>query len=211
LEIAIPGILEDVGTLSNVQLPDPILYNYYKNLQDRTIWIDFEIDSERLLDAAKNIIAWNKEDKENGKHVDGTSQPVKVFLFSPGGELEATYTFINVCELSKTPIYTFNMGTSMSAALLILLAGHKRFGLHGSRAMIHSGSGGAAGTYEQVEAATQDYKKLIAYMRDYILRRTNIDQKTLNKFKDKDWYLYAEDQLKYGVVDQIVSDVNDLL
>jgi ATP-dependent Clp protease, protease subunit len=211
LEISIPDMLLDSSALSNIQLPDPILYNYYKNLDDRIIWIDYEIEADRLLDATRNVLRWNKEDRENGRHADGTAKSIKLLIFSGGGEIEATYNFINICELSKTAIYTFNMGTSMSAALLILLAGHKRYGLHCSRAMIHSGSGGAAGTYEQVEAATQDYKKLIVYMRDYILRKTKIDQKTLNKYKDKDWYLYAEDQVKYGVIDSVIEDIYDLI
>lgn len=211
MEISIPDVLCDVGMMSNVQLPDPSLYNYFKNLDARKIWIDYDIDSERILEVSRQILMWNRQDRDEGKHTDGTATPICLFIYSPGGEVEAAISLINVCELSKTPIHTFNMGTSMSAALWLLIAGHKRFALHGSRAMIHSGSGAASGTFEQVEAATQDYKKLIAYTRDYVLRKTKIDAKVLNKYKKEDWYMYAEDQLKYGVVDEIITDIDVLL
>lgn len=84
---------------------------------------------------------------------------------------------------SKTPIRTINMGVAMSAGLLILLAGHERYAMKYSTAMIHRGSGGAQGTYEQMEEQQKNYKKLIDTMRDYILERTNIDTKLFNKQK----------------------------
>ena len=48
-------------------------------------------------------------------------------------------------------------------------------------------------------------------MRDYIIERTEIDSKTLNKYKSKEWYLYAEDQLKYHVVDKVIDDIDEIL
>ena len=103
------------------------------------------------------------------------------------------------------------MGVAMSAGLLILLAGHKRFCLKKSTALAHSGSGGAQGTYEQTEAQMKDYKRFVDTMRNYIVDRTHIDTKTLNKYKTKEWYLYSEDQLNYGIVDKIVDDIDEIL
>ena len=47
--------------------------------------------------------------------------------------------------------------------------------------------------------------------RNYILERTNIDTKTWNKYKNKEWYLYAEDQTKYHICDKIVEDINEIM
>ena len=77
--------------------------------------------------------------------------------------------------------------------------------------MIHSGSGGAAGTYEQVESATKDYKEVIEYTRKYILRKTKITPQAFGKKKDKDWYLYQNDQLELGVVDAVIASIDELL
>ena len=80
-----------------------------------------------------------------------------------------------------------------------------------STAMIHSGSGGAQGTYEQMEEQQKNYKKLIDAMRSYIMERTNIDLKLFNKNKTKDWYITDAEQVELGIVDSIVSDLDEIL
>jgi len=47
-------------------------------------------------------------------------------------------------------------------------------------------------------------------MQDYIIERTGIDMKLLNKNKGKEWYLYVEDQIKYKIVDKVIEDVDEL-
>ena len=201
LNLAIPENLE------NLQLPSPDLLNYYRNLDDRVIWIDYDV-GEPVLEVSKLIMYFNKIDKDIPVE---ERKPIKLLVYSYGGDGNACFSLLDVIAISKTPVYTYNMGVAMSAGLLILLAGHKRFCLKNSTALAHSGSGGAQGTFEQTEAQMKDYKRFVDTMRDYIVERTNIDTKTLNKYKSKEWYLYSEDQIKYGVVDKIVEDINEIM
>jgi ATP-dependent Clp protease protease subunit len=203
IEIAIPEALE------NLQLPNPELLDYYTNLQERKMWIDYEIDSS-LFEVTRSILRWNKEDEDKKVNVEDRV-PIKLFIHSPGGEADATISLANICLLSKTPIYTYNMGIAMSGGFLILLGGHKRFCLDGTRAMVHSGSNDIAGTGEQVEAAAKDYKRLIDYMQSFVLKRTGMDAKTFGKYKKTDWYLNSDEQVKYGVVHSIIKDISQLL
>lgn len=201
MQIMIPQNLE------NVQLPSPELLTYYRNLEDRVIWIDYGVD-ETILEVSKLIMYFNKLDKDISAE---ERKPIKLLLYSYGGDGQACFSLLDVIALSKTPIYTINMGVAMSAGLLILLAGHQRFCLKHSTALAHSGSGGASGTYEQTEAQMKDYKRFVDTMRNYIIERTNIDTKTLNKYKTKEWYLYAEDQVKYGIVNKIIDDIDEII
>lgn len=201
LKIAIPQNLE------NLMLPAPELLTYYRNLEDRVVWIDYGVD-ETILEVSKLIMYFNKLDKDIPVE---ERKPIKLLLYSYGGDGQACFSLLDVIALSKTPVYTYNMGVAMSAGLLILLAGHKRFCLKNSTALAHSGSGGACGTFEQTEAQMKDYKRFVETMRNYIIERTNIDTKTLNKYKNKEWYLYAEDQIKYGITDKIVEDITEIL
>ena len=137
-------------------------------------------------------------------------KPIKIFIYSYGGEVSACFNVIDTIAMSKTPVYTYNMGVSMSAAFLILIAGHKRFATKNAVCLIHSGSGGTQGTYEQTEAQMKDYKHAVAAMREFILARTKIDQKLLAKYKSTEWYLYKEDLLNYGVVEKIIESVDEL-
>ena len=198
LSIVLPGGME------NLQLPNPELLNYYRGLEKRILWIDTEID-DCLLELEKLILLWNAEDK--GKPVE-EREKIRIFIFSYGGSIDACFSMLDICELSKTPIVTYNMGVSMSAGLLLLLAGSERYTLPKSQVLIHSGSGGAAGTFEQVEAQMATYKQLVSMMREYIIKRTKIDTKLLNKNKNKEWYIFAEEQVELGIVDGIISDLD---
>lgn len=201
MQIAIPQSIE------NLQLPDPELVTYYRNLEDRVIWIDYGVD-ESILEISKLIMYFNKLDKDIPIE---DRQPIKLLLYSYGGDGQACFSLLDIIALSKTPVWTINMGVAMSAGLLILLAGHKRFCLKNSTALAHSGSGGTSGTFEQTEAQMKDYQRFVKTMRDYIIERTDIDTKTLNKYKNKEWFLYSEDQLKYGIVDKIIDDIDEIL
>lgn len=57
LDIAIPQNAE------NLQLPDPSLLQFYKNYENRILWIDDEITT-MTLEYAKMIMQWNFEDKQ---------------------------------------------------------------------------------------------------------------------------------------------------
>ena len=201
MKIIIPQNLE------TLQLPSPELLTYYRNLEDRVIWIDYGVD-ETILEVSKLIMYFNKEDKNIPVE---QRKPIKLLLYSYGGDGQACFSLLDVIALSKTPVYTINMGVAMSAGLLILLAGHKRFCLKNSTALAHSGSGGASGTFEQTEAQMKDYKRFVDTMRSYIIERTNIDTRTLNRYKNKEWYLYADDQTKYHIVDKIIDDIDEIL
>lgn len=193
--------------LENLQLPSPELLTYYRNLEDRVIWIDYGVD-ESILEVSKLIMYFNKLDKDIPAE---ERKPIKLLLYSYGGDGQACFSLLDIIALSKTPVWTINMGVAMSAGLLILLAGHKRFCLKNSTALAHSGSGGTSGSFEQTEAQMKDYKRFVDTMRNYIIERTKIDTKTFNKYKSKEWYLYSEDQIKYGIVNKIIDDIDNIL
>lgn len=195
------------GNLENLQLPSPELLTYYRDLENRVIWIDYDV-GESILEVSKLIMYFNKLDKDI--HPE-ERKPIKLLVYSYGGDGQACFSLLDIIAISKTPVYTYNMGVAMSAGLLIILAGHKRFCLKNSTALAHSGSGGACGTFEQTEAQMKDYQRFVQTMRDYILERTNIDVKTFNKYKNKEWYLYAEDQIKYHIVDKIIDDISEIM
>lgn len=192
---------------ADVKLPSPDLVNYYKDYDNRNISIDFEID-DSLFEVTKQIMEYNRKDKDIPIE---KRKPINVYIMSYGGDLYQAYALISTMLTSKTPINTINMGVAMSAGLLILLAGHKRYAMKYSTAMIHQGSGGAQGTFSEMEEQQKNYRKLIDSMRDYILERTKIDTKLFNKNKSKDWFLTDKEQVELGIVDEIVTDLDFIL
>lgn len=192
----------------NMQLPDPFLLNYFQDEAERTFWIEGEIDEE-LHEVSKQIIRINREDKDIPV---GERKPIKLLIDSNGGSAEDTMAFISLMELSKTPVWTINMGWCYSAAGLILMSGHKRFAVPRSKCLIHSGSiTGMSGTYEQSTEAMKDYKNLVEQMKGLVLSKTAIDAKLYKKNSTKDWYIETGDMLKLGIVDEIVNDLDTIL
>ena len=99
----------------------------------------------------------------------------------------------------------------MSAGFLIFLSGKKRYAFSHTQMLIHEGSASFQGTAGQVEDAQKSYKKQIEDMKKYILEKTEIDEKTFNKNRNKDWYLSADELVKYKIVDKIITDLNVIL
>ncbi len=203
-EILLEGVDESTA---NLQLPDPDLLTYYKDLQNRTIWLDDEVTMSSI-DLGKLILHWNREDA--GIPVE-ERKPIKFLLFTPGGTLDSCFNLISIISLSKTPVYTYNMGLAMSAGFLLLLAGHKRFTLDNATALMHSGSGGTKGTYDQVQAQQEDYKHSIDYMYKFIEGHTKLTKKMLTKMKKDDTYFYADDMIEYGIVDKVIDNIDEIL
>lgn len=198
--IVIPKVAE------NMQLPDPYLLSYYNDKEDRILWIEGEI-TDALFEVSKLILRYNKEDKDIPIE---QRNPIKIFINSPGGDLDATLSFIGLMEISKTPIHTINACWAYSAAGLILMAGHKRYALPNSECLIHSGSGQLGGTFDQTTEQMKNYKYLVDKMRDFILDKTKIEQKLFKKNSQKDWYITTEEMLSLGIVDEIVSELDIL-
>lgn len=73
LDIAIPQNAE------NLQLPDPSLLQFYKNYENRIIWIDDEITT-MTLEYAKMIMQWNFEDKQKNMKLKKNMMNLQMIL-----------------------------------------------------------------------------------------------------------------------------------
>ena len=204
LENVLVGISESTA---NLQLPDPVLRDHYRDEQDRIFWVDSQID-ESLLELVKMIMRCNKEDKD--KPVEERT-PIKVFIDSPGGDVIVLWSVIKAIEISKTPIYTINYCTAYSAAGDLLAAGHKRYALPGTTVMIHSGSCMYGGTVEQAESMKKYFDKLGKKVTDYFLEHTKVNPKTFKKKAPSDWYLDEDEALENGIIDEIITDLDILI
>lgn len=193
-------------SIANLQLPSPELRNYYRDLDNRILYIDEQID-ENLLELSKEIIRWNKEDKDIPVE---QRVPIKICIDTLGGNVSVTWSFIKLIEISKTPVWTINLCCAYSAGADILAAGHKRYAMPGSSVLIHSGSCYYGGTQEQAESMKKFGDKLVKKVTDFFLAHTNVDPKVFKKRAPYDWYLDENDALEQGIIDEVVSDIDEL-
>ena len=194
-------------SVENLQLPDPALVQYYSDLENRIIWLDDAVEEETLY-IVKYILQWNQEDRYIAPD---ERKPIKLFIFSPGGDLNVNNTLVDTIALSKTPVYGYNMGNAYSAAAYILLACHKRFTLPRSKLLFHQGSGAFSGTYAEILPSVLAYQAEVEKLASFICERTSYTQEEVSENIISDWYISAEEGVEHGVYDAIIESVGDLL
>ena len=202
ISISIPREVE------NLQLPDPTLLQFYKNYENRILWIDDEI-SEYTLEYAKMIMQWNLEDKQNNVAVEDR-KPIKIVFFSPGGDLEVNNCLVDAISLSKTKVIGVNAGVAASSGCFIYLACHERYTFPTAEFLIHQGAGTFSGTYDIVVAAIMNYQRQIEELGKFVLSRTNIPEDIFYENFATDWYLSAKEAIEYGVAQKIITDFDEV-
>ena len=203
LDISIPQNVE------NMQLPNPELLKFYKNFEDRTLWIDDEIN-DYSIEYAKYIMQWNKEDKDAGIKVEDR-KPIKLLFFSPGGDLNVNNMLVDTISLSVTPVIGINCGMAASAGCFIYLSCHKRYTLPNAQFLIHQGAGSFEGTYDIVVSAIMNYQREIENLGKFVLSRTNIPEDEFESHFSTDWYLDANEALEYGLCEKIIESLDEII
>ena len=198
---------EDVADLSGVRLPDPTILEYFRDLRDRIIEWNDDIEDD-TLDIAHYIRKWNREDR--GIDPD-KRKPIRILINSDGGSVDVVMHLADTIALSKTPVITVGLSRVYSAGGLLLMAGHKRYIFPNTSCLIHDGSSGAIGNIGKVLDNLEFTKEQEERIRSYIIGRTKIDAATYDNNYRRDWFLFSEDMIKLGIADEIVTDLDTIL
>lgn len=179
----------------------------WKEYADRRIVIN-EAVTEEFMFYSELIVQWNKEDFDKNIPME-ERKPIRILLYTYGGGLEAAKSFYHIMQISKTPIYVYNMGVCASAGSLIFLSGHKRYAIKGSSFLIHEGEVGLGGQTTKVIENLEAIKKGEKEIEEYIISKTKIDKKTYNKNKKKEWWITTEAK-ELGLIDDFIDDIEQI-
>lgn len=201
------AVLQEIVDVSNLQLPNPGLRDFYINEKNRVYYVDSVID-ENTLELVKFIQKCNIEDA--GKPTEERKR-IMIMIDSPGGDVTVLGSIIGAMKISKTPIYTCCYCTAYSAAADLLACGHKRFAYPFTSIMFHSGSCSYVGSQNEVEKAKKFFDSMGKRVVDEVNSRTKFDSKFLKKLKTDDMYMNEIESLNYGVIDKIIEDFEELI
>ena len=194
-------------SIPNMELPDPVLRDYYRDEKERIYWVDDEINAS-TLDLVKFINKCNQEDID--KPVEERKR-ILIMIDSPGGDVAVLGSVIGAMKISHTPVWTCCYCTAFSAAADLLACGHKRFALPFTSMMFHSGSCAYIGSQNEVEKAKKFFDSMAKRVVEEVNSRTHFDSKFLKKLKTDDMYMNEEEALQYGVIDKIVDNFEELM
>lgn len=180
---------------------------YLKDLQQRKLFLNLEIDQFSIADIAKMILQYNADDR--GLPAE-ERKPILLYLVSNGGEVDSGFELIDVIVASKTPVYTINLGYQYSMGFLIGLAGHKRFATKNARFLMHDGSNFVYNSGSKVRDQMEFNERSESRIRDYVLSRTNITPKLYDKKLRVEWYMFADEAKELGVTNYIIGEDVDM-
>lgn len=195
---------EDVGYLIDDPLPNPDLLEFYRRIAKREMFLNGIID-DTAFDVSMYVKKWNAEDK--GKPIEERTS-IKLFINSDGGDANAVMNVIDTILLSKTPVITIGMGRVYSSGGLLLMAGHKRYVFPHTSCLIHDGYSGVIGSMGKVLDTAEFNKAFEEQIKRYILSRTKITSEMYDKNYRRDWFIFADDMIKYGIADDIITDID---
>lgn len=190
---------------ANWQLADPSLVNFYSDLENRTYWLNDEINNY-TFDLVQYIIRWNREDKNIPIE---KRKPIRIIIDCPGGHLSVSETVSNIIKMSKTPIYGIALGYVASGASVIYLSCHKKFALPNTVFVLHKGScSGVSGTYDEIVAFARDYEKQMDMLISFYIDNTGYTEEEIVENIQTDWYIRTAEALEKGIVNEIIADID---
>ena len=139
-------------------------------------------------------------------------QPIKLYINSPGGNLIEGFALVSAIELSKTPVYTVNIGEWCSMAFLIGIVGVKRFSLPYMTFLMHEASSLSVGKISSMEdkiAFDRNFSEKV--IKNCILRHSTMSEREYDLIAKKEFYMLPEDALEYGFIDEIITDIDTIL
>lgn len=184
------------------------LKNYGSLLECDGFWkrqiILGDIDVE-VGEAVEGMIRfWNTQDDENNIPAE-EREPIKIYIDSNGGDLIATFTMVDAIRLSKTPVWTINIGSAYSGGFFTFIAGHKRFTYPLASFLYHEGSTGNVGDAGKFQNFAAFYKKQLGNLKDITLKYTNISPELYEEKRRDDWWIDSNEAIELGIADEIVE------
>jgi ATP-dependent Clp protease protease subunit len=128
------------------------------------------------------------------------------YINSPGGSVSAGLAIYDTMQFIKPDVSTLCIGQAASMGALLLAAGDhtKRFALPNSRVMIHQPMGGFSGQASDVEIHAKEILYLRQRLNEILARHTRQPMEVIQKDTDRDFFMGAEDAVKYGLVDKVL-------
>ena len=143
---------------------------------------------------------------------DDDKKTIYMYIDSPGGDVDAGFAIFDMIRFIKAPVVLIGMGLIASAATLVLLAVPKemRIGLPNSRYLIHQPMSGMQGVATDIEIHAKEMEKTRAILNKLIADETGTSLEQVTKDTERDYWLDAEEAVKYGLISKTVAKRADL-
>lgn len=185
---------------------DPVTYQYFKQLlQNRTVVFNNDIDESVI-----EMLYLPLRDFEN----DSSTEPVTLILNCSGGSVSDGFFLAHYIAQYKKKLNIIVTGYAASMATIILAGGGTNKNVHRScypstYALIHDGYITMQPSESKTAADIMAFNdKVDSDIRSFVLEHTKIPPECYDSQTRHQWFLNAEDMLKYGLIDEIIGSDN---
>ena len=171
-----------------------------KLLKTRTIFISGEINQELAEKVSTQLLILQEMGDE----------PIKVFINSQGGHVEAGDTIHDMIKFVKPKVIVIGTGWVASAGITIYLAADKenRYSLPNTRYMIHQPMGQCRGQATDIEAL--EISRVRERINKIISNATNQPLEKVKQDTDRNYWLNCDEAVEYGIVNKVITSYDEL-
>lgn len=200
-------MLDDLTALLDTSSIDPATYQYFDKLENhRTIIFNQEVD-ERIVE--KVVIPLMDFEK------DSSMDPVTIIFATVGGSVSDGFILCNIIDTYTKPLNIIVLGYAASMGTIMLAAGSHNPNVTRkcypfTYALLHAGSTAFSGESLTVQDTLEFNKRVDEKVKKFIVTHTNVSEEEYEQHERKQWFLDAEDMLKYGFIDEIIGKEDGL-
>lgn len=171
---------------------------YSRLLKDRIIFIGEEINEHIASLVVAQLLFLDAEDSE---------KDINLYINSPGGSVTAGMAIYDTMNYIKADVSTICVGMAASMGALLLSAGAKgkRYALPNAEVMIHQPLGGASGQATDVMIHADWLKRTKDKLNRILSENTGKKLSIIEKDTERDNFMSAEEAVKYGLIDEVIS------
>lgn len=172
---------------------------YSRLLKDRIIFLSGEINDTVADLVVAQLLFLEAEDPK---------KDIQIYINSPGGSVSAGFAIYDTMNYVKPDVSTICVGMAASMGAFLLAAGTKgkRFGLPNSDVMIHQPSGGAQGQASDIQINAERIIKMRHKLNKILSERTGQPLERIEKDTDRDYWMFAEEAVEYGLIDKVIEN-----
>ena len=170
---------------------------YSRLLNERVIFLGDEVNSQtaNIVVAQLLHLAYQNPDED-----------IKLYINSPGGSVYDGLAILDTINFIKPDVQTIGIGLQASMGAFLLAAGTKgkRGIFPNARVMIHQPSSGTRGKITDQEIDLKEGLTLKEKLAEILAKNTGQNLEKLKNDMERDYWMSAEEAVKYGIVDNIL-------
>ena len=167
-------------------------------LKERIVFLGEEVTDVSASLIVAQLLFLESEDPDKDIHL---------YINSPGGSVTAGMAIYDTMNYIKCDVSTIcvGMAASMGAFLLAGGAKGKRLALPNAEVMIHQPSGGARGQATEIQIVAENILRTKKKLNEILAANTGQPYEVIERDTDRDNYMTAEEALKYGLIDRVIT------